>query len=152
MKAAQKAAEERSRLIDEQLKRDWQLMKASKPQNPLILLGSGDSGKSTVLKQLKLLYGGGFAKEEAIEYKKAAIKNIIDNMTLLVQACQDFNFVHDKDSVGIASEFLKGVVLEDYTVLPANLASKIKLLWRHNNAIQQAFERGNEFNLQDTAT
>jgi len=37
----------------------------------LLLLGAGESGKSTMAKQLRILHGGGFTDEEKHSYKQA---------------------------------------------------------------------------------
>ncbi|KAJ3060171.1 Guanine nucleotide-binding protein G(o) subunit alpha, partial [Rhizoclosmatium hyalinum] len=43
----------------------------------LLLLGTGDSGKSTVLKQMKLIYNKGLTPEELLTYQNAILHNIL---------------------------------------------------------------------------
>ena len=44
----------------------------------VLLLGSGESGKSTILQQLKILHQNGFTNEELLEYKPFIFDNIIE--------------------------------------------------------------------------
>ncbi|QPG74969.1 hypothetical protein FOA43_002308 [Brettanomyces nanus] len=67
------------------------ILKASKQQKKnqvkLLLLGAGESGKSTVLKQLRLLHKGGFTEQERIQYKNITWADTIGSMqTLIIQA------------------------------------------------------------------
>ncbi|AMD20908.1 HDR166Cp [Eremothecium sinecaudum] len=50
----------------------------------LLLLGAGESGKSTVLKQLKLLHQGGFTHEERLQYGQVIWTDAIQSMKILI--------------------------------------------------------------------
>lgn len=50
----------------------------------LLLLGAGESGKSTVLKQLKLLHKGGFTHQERLQYSQVIWADAIQSMKILV--------------------------------------------------------------------
>lgn len=50
----------------------------------LLLLGAGESGKSTVLKQLKLLHKGGFTHQERLQYAQVIWADAIQSMKILV--------------------------------------------------------------------
>ena len=55
---------QRSKLIDKELEKD-RLAKIEDKKDPRILiLGTADSGKSTLVKQLKIIHGGGFSEKE----------------------------------------------------------------------------------------
>lgn len=58
---------------------------AMERQHKLLLLGAGESGKSTIMKQVKLLFLGGFNAEETTMYKLAIERNVIQNMQGLVE-------------------------------------------------------------------
>ncbi len=62
----------------------------------VLLLGSADSGKTTVLKQLKILYGTGFTNEERVTMKAKVKRNLIHNMKLLVNGLEKFNIPLEK--------------------------------------------------------
>lgn len=52
----------------------------------LLLLGAGESGKSTVLKQMKLLHKGGFTQQERRQYSNVIWADVIQSMkTLIIQ-------------------------------------------------------------------
>ncbi|KAG1090365.1 hypothetical protein G6F42_019715 [Rhizopus arrhizus] len=47
----------------------------NKNEVKLLLLGAGESGKSTILKQMKLIHDGGFTPEEKETYKEIIFSN-----------------------------------------------------------------------------
>jgi energy-coupling factor transporter ATP-binding protein EcfA2 len=57
---ALKQQQEANKKINEQIKRDRRRFKAT---HRLLLLGAGESGKSTIVKQMKLLHVDGFSEE-----------------------------------------------------------------------------------------
>lgn len=76
-----------SHAIDQQLKKDAQAARADKASR-ILLLGSGDSGKTTVLKQMKILHGGGFSAAERDRYRHIIAANILDSMRALIDALE----------------------------------------------------------------
>eukprot|EP01084_Bolivina_argentea_P144655 253736_1 len=48
----------------------------------LILLGSGESGKSTLFKQLRTLYGTGYADKDRLQFKDHIFAQIVEQMRL----------------------------------------------------------------------
>ncbi|XBW36749.1 hypothetical protein QEN19_002326 [Hanseniaspora menglaensis] len=68
-------------LIDQQLSMRY---KKEKNQIKLLLLGAGESGKSTVLKQLQLLHHGGFTHKERSQYTQVIWTDAIQAMKILI--------------------------------------------------------------------
>ena len=82
-----RAARKISDQIDEELRREriaLQHMRGPK----ILLLGSGDSGKTTVLKQMKILHGDGFDEKERDAFRVRIYDNILDSMKALVYALE----------------------------------------------------------------
>ncbi|KAI6249797.1 Guanine nucleotide-binding protein alpha-2 subunit [Erysiphe necator] len=80
----------RSREIDSLLRREE---KAMKKVIKLLLLGAGESGKSTILKQMRLIYTKeGFTKQEKEEWRGIIFNNILDGLRITINAMQEFNF------------------------------------------------------------
>ncbi|KAJ3218239.1 guanine nucleotide-binding protein subunit alpha [Dinochytrium kinnereticum] len=57
----------------------------------LLLLGSGESGKSTVLKQFRLIHGVGFTDSERRSFKPAIIANVMNCSKVLVEAMESLH-------------------------------------------------------------
>ncbi|ORY51632.1 guanine nucleotide-binding protein G(t) subunit alpha-1-like protein [Rhizoclosmatium globosum] len=76
-----------SKNIDKQLKaEELELIKVNKTTTKILLLGAGESGKSTILKQFKLIYGSGFTDEDVKSYKAAIRGNLVICAKSLVEA------------------------------------------------------------------
>lgn len=73
---------------DNRIEKMMQQSKTNKKnQVKMLLLGAGESGKSTVLKQMRLLHLGGFSTQERIQYKNIIWADTIASMqTLIIQA------------------------------------------------------------------
>jgi len=73
----------RSKEIDRQIKSDQRKMQQ---EVKLLLLGAGESGKSTFLKQMKIIHGVVFEPEQLKEFRKIIYQNMIKAMRVLVDA------------------------------------------------------------------
>ncbi|KAF9471706.1 guanine nucleotide binding protein, alpha subunit, partial [Pholiota conissans] len=76
-----KAGKERSDEIDRTLEED---NKKFKRDCKILLLGSGESGKTTIVKQMKIIHQDGFSEAELAEYRPAIYKNVLDSANAVV--------------------------------------------------------------------
>ncbi|KAK6037440.1 g-protein alpha subunit [Cooperia oncophora] len=87
-KAAREAA-----LVSKKIDRELERKKNGNMEQKLLLLGPGESGKSTCLKQLKIMHANGYSEQEVQEKKFVVYMNIVQAMNALLDA---------KDTLGIA--------------------------------------------------
>jgi guanine nucleotide-binding protein subunit alpha, other len=59
--------------------------------------GAGESGKSTVLKQMKLIYAQGFSKNEKNEWKPVIFGNIIQSFRLIFDAMNEMGIMLENE-------------------------------------------------------
>lgn len=99
--------------IDEAINQTLQLnRKNSKNQMKLLLLGAGESGKSTVLKQLRLLHKGGFTEQERIQYSHIVWVDAIQLMKILINQARNLKIPLDCDQRGGSLQNYKRIVLK----------------------------------------
>lgn len=138
----------KSQEIDKMLEKDKQSLKR---QVKLLLLGAGESGKSTFLKQMRIIHGLKFEYELVKEYQQDIYQNVIRGMKVLVDA---------RDKLGISWEDNKnndtGRLLLQYnntTQLDPRLFNQyapfVARLWK-DSGIRRAFDRRREFQLVST--
>jgi len=113
--------------------------------NKLLLLGAGESGKSTLFKQMITIYGTGFPDHERKTFEPIIYNNIITSMqTLVAAAPQHGGPVKCKDSL----EFIRDLP-QDAPINSSNVGH-FKALWK-DPGIQKAFENRAKFQLTDSA-
>ncbi len=61
----------------------------------LLLLGAGESGKSTIFKQMRVLFGAPLTDEEKRQVTPVVYNNTIASMKLLVQAVLDMGYENE---------------------------------------------------------
>lgn len=92
----------------------------------LLLLGAGESGKSTVLKQLKLLHQGGFTHRERRQYSQVIWADAIESMKILIIQARKLNIPLDCDDPVEHEDLFKAktIILNTKTLqlIDANLA------------------------------
>lgn len=79
--------------------------------------GAGESGKSTLLKQMKLIYNAGFSRTERLEWRPVVFSNIIQSFRLISSAMVelDIDFANKDNEVG---QFQRGTKLFTYMYSP----------------------------------
>ncbi|KAI8836746.1 Guanine nucleotide-binding protein G(t) subunit alpha-3 [Chytriomyces hyalinus] len=81
--AAAVQAVQQSKDIDKQLKKEEE---ANLDTAKLLLLGTGETGKSTILKQMRLIHGVIFTEDEHIGFRSAIFMNVITCAKSLIHA------------------------------------------------------------------
>ncbi|XP_029973917.1 guanine nucleotide-binding protein G(i) subunit alpha [Salarias fasciatus] len=146
--AEDKAAVERSKMIDKNLREDRE---KSSREVKLLLLGAGESGKSTIVKQMKIIHEDGYSEEECKQYKVVVYSNTIQSIMAIIRAMGqlkiDFGEAARADDArqlfALASSAEEGV-------MSAELTGVIRRLW-NDGGVQACFDRSREYQLNDSA-
>eukprot|EP00457_Paulinella_chromatophora_P007540 gb/GEZN01007563.1/.p1 GENE.gb/GEZN01007563.1/~~gb/GEZN01007563.1/.p1 ORF type:complete len:355 (+),score=46.09 gb/GEZN01007563.1/:286-1350(+) len=118
----------------------------------LLLLGTGESGKSTILKQLIQVYGAGFNEDtKRLPYKPIVYTNAIVSMKTLIRESKRL-YLDKKIELKLEDQSEDSCTLildiKDFTFLNAERAHALKTLWA-DPAIQATYDRRNLFQLAD---
>ncbi|KAH3758385.1 guanine nucleotide-binding protein alpha-1 subunit [Pelomyxa schiedti] len=123
--------------------------KSKRREIKILLLGAGDSGKSTLVKQMHVIHLEGFTDAQKKEFRPIIYSNLISFMVTLVQATRDFSIPVSPGNEAAAQRFLQK---DKFGVASLNpeIARDIKILWS-DPGILAAFARAREFQLPDSA-
>ena len=114
----------------------------------ILLLGSGESGKSTFLKQMRIIHGKDFQDDELRDYKPIIFSNIVKGMKVLIDARDKLGIPWgDENNIqhaNIVFSYDNNIKLDE-SVFHQYMAS-MKALWK-DSGIQSAFDRRREFQL-----
>ena len=134
-----------SRIIDKQLAKEKIHYRRTMK---ILLLGSGESGKSTFIKQMRIIHGKDFYDEELKDYKSIIYGNLVKGMKVLVDARDKLHIPWgDKENVhhsNIVFSYDNNVKLEENVFM--QFVPSMKELWK-DSGILTAFDRRREFQL-----
>ena len=54
-------------------------------EHRILLLGCGEAGKSTFIKQMRIIHSGGFSEAEKLDIKRAIASNILSSVQTLLE-------------------------------------------------------------------
>ncbi|KAI8336111.1 G-alpha protein [Chlamydoabsidia padenii] len=136
----------RNDAIESQIKRDRANLRR---ETKLLLLGAGESGKSTTVKQIKLLYDGGYTPEERESFKEVIFSNTIQSMKVTLEAMTklgiEFSNPHNNFNARLLMDIPSQLEKLDQDVVDA-----IACLWE-DKGVKSCISRSNEFQLNDSA-
>lgn len=117
----------------------------------ILLLGTGESGKSTVFKQMKIIQDhGGYSKSELLEYKYIIYGNCITQMKCILEAGQKLNMsVANTDNQVRMTRLLNCPSGGD--AWSSEIATDIKSLWADQGIRDIYGMRDKHFQLNDCA-
>ncbi|XP_037043630.1 G protein alpha i subunit isoform X1 [Bradysia coprophila] len=164
-----KEAQERSKKIDARLRLDAERQAA---EVKLLLLGAGESGKSTIVKQMKIIHETGYSPEECEQYRPVVYSNTIQSLMAIIRAMGQLriDFADPNKTVSftwicthrvlnsksiffskdIARQFFTYATQAEEGVLTPELVMLMKKLWS-DPGVQLCFSRSREYQLNDSA-
>ncbi|XP_041638644.1 guanine nucleotide-binding protein G(t) subunit alpha-1 [Cheilinus undulatus] len=148
MGAGASAEEKHSRELEKKLKED-----ADKDARTvkLLLLGAGESGKSTIVKQMKIIHKDGYSLEECLEFIVIIYSNTLQSIMAIVKAMNtlNINYGHPDQQDDARKLMHLADTIEEGT-MPKELSDIILRLWK-DSGIQACFDRASEYQLNDSA-
>lgn len=114
--------------------------------------GSGESGKSTIVKQMKIIHLKGYSDDELFNYRSTVFKNLMECAKALIHAFRTFGIsLANPDNVSLA-DFLIEYMVEPgpQAQIDTKVGSAVLSIW-NDPAKEQLMERQTEFYLMDSA-
>jgi len=133
--------------IEKQLKRD---KREARKELKLLLLGTGESGKSTFIKQMRIIHGAGYSDEDKRGFIKLVYQNIFMAMQSMIDAVHLLQLTYTNPDNQEHAELVKSKVYENITTFEEPFITAIKSLWG-DPGIQDCYDRRREYQLTDSA-
>lgn len=144
----EKQKKARNEEIEEQLKK---AKSEQRNEIKMLLLGAGESGKSTILKQMKLIHEGGYSRDERESFKEIIFSNTVQSMRVILEAMESLELPlsDTKAEYHVQTIFMQPAQIEGDN-LPPEVGSAISALWK-DTGVQDCFKRSREYQLNDSA-
>ncbi len=118
-------------------------------------MGAGESGKSTIFKQMKILHSNGFTKQECESYRDTVHGNVIKAIRALTEASQALDIpLEEPENQPRADKIMElddDDILSIQRIWSPDLGRDVAKLWS-DPGIQKVFLRRNEFQLDDSTS
>jgi guanine nucleotide-binding protein subunit alpha len=112
-------------------------------------IGAGESGKSTIIKQMMLLYAKGFSRADREKYRGIVFSNLVHAFNDIIDAMRRFTISFERNGcekyVILLAEERE---LSRHESFPIDYKKAFEYLWA-DNGLQKAVARGNEYALHD---
>ncbi|XP_031788291.1 guanine nucleotide-binding protein G(q) subunit alpha isoform X2 [Nasonia vitripennis] len=133
--------------IERQLRRD---KRDARRELKLLLLGTGESGKSTFIKQMRIIHGSGYSDEDKRGFIKLVYQNIFMAMQSMIRAMDLLKIQYAESSNIEKAELVRAIDFETVTSFEEPYVQAIKDLWA-DAGIQECYDRRREYQLTDSA-
>ncbi|NXN70841.1 GNA11 protein, partial [Himantopus himantopus] len=118
-------------------------------------VGTGESGKSTFIKQMRIIHGSGYSEEDKKGFTKLVYQNIFTAMQSMIRAMETLKILYKYEQNKVSFSQLLHVSLgkvdvEKVMTFEQPYVSAIKTLW-NDPGIQECYDRRREYQLSDSA-
>lgn len=144
----QKVEHDQSKKIDQQLQRE---AREQKKEVKILLLGPGESGKSTFFKQMKIIQqNGGYTQEELSPYKSVVWGNCITQIKVILQAMEKLGIALERED-NVARAQVLADCAPSGEAWTNSIAADVKALWA-DKGVQLCYQhRDKSYQLNDSA-
>ncbi|KAI1886475.1 hypothetical protein AGOR_G00196130 [Albula goreensis] len=118
----------------------------------ILMLGAAESGKSTLVKQMKIIHSHGFTNQELASFKPAVLDNLLTSMKFVLHGMGilRINLANGKNKIHAHSVLSCGRCFDEDQVLFPFVGHALCCLWA-DQGVRAAAARGYEYELNDSA-
>ncbi|KAL1921689.1 uncharacterized protein VTP21DRAFT_10331 [Calcarisporiella thermophila] len=149
LSAEEKKDRERSLAIDRQIDED---NKKLRKECKILLLGSGESGKSTIVKQMKIIHLDGYSENERIWWRIPIYKNVHESIQAIIMALEKFGLKFDQPENEEHANYIMGFQInssQEFRLTP-EFVEAVECVWK-DSVMEKLLERQSDFYLMDSA-
>lgn len=108
----------------------------------ILLLGSGESGKSTVLKQMKIINLNGYSEDELFTWRATVYRNVVESAQTIVQAILDLDLTFERPELNskIDRILTYRVSGNPKSQLSPEIIALVRILWQ-DEVVKSCFEK-----------
>jgi len=144
---------EEQRIINRQLEKKLKIWNRDyKKAIKLLLLGTGESGKTTIIKQMRILHINGFSESDRQEKVVDICQNIHESIYDLLTHMSTLSppVVLANSESEISASYIRDLGAKEPSSYTQEYYDHVQTLW-NDNGIKECYRRSNEFQLIDSA-
>lgn len=142
-KTAARIDQEINKILLEQKRQDRGELK-------LLLLGPGESGKSTFIKQMRIIHGDGYSEEDRKGFRPLVYQNVFMCMQTMIDAMDQLQIPFSRPESKHHASLVMGQDPYKVTSFGKPYMAAMQYLWR-DAGVRACYERRREFHLLDSA-
>ncbi|XP_064477951.1 guanine nucleotide-binding protein G(o) subunit alpha-like [Ornithodoros turicata] len=118
----------------------------------ILLLGAGESGKSTLVKQMKIIHNDGFSQEELRSFRPTVLDNLVSSMkfVLMGMGMLKIHLENLKNKSYVQTILSCQCCFDEHFVMLPFVSCALKNLW-NDKGVRLAVAHGYEYELNDSA-
>jgi len=117
----------------------------------LLLLGTGESGKSTIFKQMQILYQEGFSDFEKSTFRHVVRRNVVEAMQTLLHGAEKYGYHLSSHGSALAAKFMMDLDPLAADFWQQEIVGYVRELWTKEKALRQAYDIRSKLQLLDSA-
>ncbi|XP_063057008.1 guanine nucleotide-binding protein subunit alpha-11-like [Engraulis encrasicolus] len=130
------------KILKEQKKRERKEIK-------VLLLGTGESGKTTFIKQMRIIHGKGYSDEERRAFAKLVFQNIFTAMKAMTGAMTSLRIPYANPQNEVYAKWIRDVEIRQVSQLDRGFVDAIQHLWA-DAGLRICYTRRREYQLLDS--
>jgi len=115
----------------------------------LLLLGTGESGKSTIFKQMQILYDSGFTEIDQTVFKGVLRSNVVEAMQTLIQGMEVFELEFKSNSADDSAQYIEELEYLNTDFWEEEIVEHVQKLWG-DAMIQEVYRNRAKLQLLDS--
>lgn len=111
--------------------------------------GTGESGKSTFIKQMRIIHGSGYSDNDRRQFTNMVFRNIFTSIQALIRAMENLQIQYENPNSQTAANRLSNVYVDGLRDISEEDKESIRTIWT-DSGVQTCYERRREFQLSDS--
>lgn len=128
----------------------WYAECSLSPVHILFVPGTGESGKSTFIKQMRIIHGKGYGKKESMDFRSLIFRNIFTAVQTLIEAMEKLQIPYEFPELQERVPELMSVNVDYVSCMEEGQEGMISKLWA-DRGVRECFARRREFQISDSA-
>ncbi|KAF5896855.1 guanine nucleotide-binding protein subunit alpha-11-like isoform X1, partial [Clarias magur] len=142
--------ERKSIAIDKQIKKMLaDQKKRERREIKVLLLGTGESGKTTFIKQMRIIHGKGYTEEDRRAFAKQVFQNIFTAIKAMTAAMSVLRIPYTNQKNETYAQQIQAVDIHQVTHLDRRYVDAIQSLWA-DAGVKMCYSRRREYQLLDS--